>query len=706
MRFFVSCARGLEYLLVDELLALGASTATAARAGANVEGEPEIAYRAVLWSRLANRVLWPLHEFACPDDTALYGEVSTLDWTQHMDAQQTLAVDAVVSGPELTHARYAALRTKDAVVDRLREATGERPSVDTDEPDLRLNLVVRKGRGTLSVDLGGGSLHRRGWRRSQGDAPLKETLAAAVLLRGGWPQRYHDGGGLLDPMCGSGTLLIEGAAMAADRAPGLGRHGERPPSRWHQFDTALWQRLLEEARQRDCSAQLRPVFFGSDSDPAAIHAAMANADAAGVAECIHFDRRGMAQLLPPAPESGLVASNPPYDARLAADTTLYRELGDALRRATPAWSASLLCGDEQLAFATGLHATRKYTLYNGALPVLLIVCERVAPPVHAHAEELSEGAQMVANRIEKNLRKLKRWREREQVGCFRTYDADLPEYAAAIDVYTEEGAGARRWLHVQEYEAPAEIPEQDVRRRRREFLNAARHALQVPREQVAVKTRARGKGGGKYGRMAERGEFLWVREGAARLRVNLFDYLDTGLFLDHRPTRLRIAAESRGKRFLNLFGYTGAASVHAGLGGAASTTTVDLSATYLEWAGANLAGNGLAGAAHRLLQADAMRWLSAERGSYDLIFCDPPTFSNSARAADFDVQREHAELIDKTMARLALGGTLLFSNNFRRFRLDPSLAERYVVSEVGPASIPPDFSRDPRIHRVWEFRRT
>lgn len=706
MRFFVSCARGLEYLLVDELLALGADAATAARAGANVEGSPELAYRAVLWSRLANRVLWPLHEFACADDTALYAETSTLDWTQHMDAQQTLAVDAVVSGPELTHARYAAQRTKDAVVDRLREATGARPSVDTEAPDLRLNLVVRKGRATLSVDLGGGSLHRRGWRRSQGDAPLKETLAAAVLLRGGWPQRYADGGGLLDPMCGSGTLLLEGAAMAADRAPGLGRFGERAPSRWAQFDLALWQRLVEEARGRDASASLRPVFFGSDSDAGAIHAAMANADAAGYAELVHFDRRAVSALQAPPVETGLVASNPPYDARLAADPALYRELGEALRRAVPAWRAALLCGDDQLAFATGLHATRKYTLYNGALPVTLIVCDRIAPPAAAGDEVLSDGARMVANRIDKNLRKLKRWREREDITCFRAYDADLPEYAAAIDVYTEEGPAARRWLHVQEYEAPAEIPEQDVRRRRRELLAAARHALAVPRELVALKSRQRGKGGAKYGRLDERGEFLWVREGAARLRVNLFDYLDTGLFLDHRPTRLRIAQAARGKRFLNLFCYTGAATVHAGLGGAASTTSVDLSATYLEWAAANLAGNGLAGAAHRLVQADAMRWLAAERGTYDLIFCDPPTFSNSARAADFDVQREHVELIDKAMARLALGGTLLFSNNFRRFRLDPALSERYVVAEVGPASIPPDFSRDPRIHRVWEIGRT
>src|SRR5690606_37220034 len=167
---------------------------------------------------------------------------------------------------------------------------GERPSVDTDDPDLRLNLAVRKGGAILSVDLGGGSLHRRGWRVAQGEAPLKETLAAAVLLRGNWPQVHAAGGGLLDPMCGSGTLLIEAAAMAADRAPGLGRFGgaeARLPSRWPGFDAGLWDRLLVEARARDRSAQLRPVFFGSDSDLDAVRSAITNADAAGYAELIH-----------------------------------------------------------------------------------------------------------------------------------------------------------------------------------------------------------------------------------------------------------------------------------------------------------------------------------------------------------------------------------------------------------------------------------
>ncbi len=714
MKFFVSCAKGLEYLLVDELLALGAERATATQAGVNAEGPPAVLYRAVLWARTASRVLWPLAEFDCEDELALYAGVQAIDWREHLPAPGRLAVDAHVSGPALTHARYAAQRVKDAIVDQLRGHGRERPDVDLDDPDLRLNLVVRKGRAVLSVDLGGGPLHRRGWRQAQGAAPLKENLAAAVLLRGGWPALYRDGGALFDPMCGSGTLLIEGALMAADVAPGLLRHGAAMPSRWLGFDGAQWTALRDEAQARAEAgrAALRDAFTGCDSDPAALAAAQRNAEAAGLGNLIRLQRRDIAALQPallPLPERGLVASNPPYDARLAADPILYRALGDALRRVAPQWRASLLCGDADLARATGLRAVKRYTVFNGALECALLVCDPVAPPQRAADAEpapLSEGAQMVANRLRKTLRKLKGWAAREGVTCYRVYDADLPEYAAAIDLYREDTPDATAWLHVQEYEAPADIPEADTQRRFRELLAAVRAVFELPRERIALKTRARGKGGSKYGRFDQRGQVMVVREGAARLQVNLFDYLDTGLFLDHRPIRQRIAREAEDVRFLNLFCYTGAATVQAAVGGARTTTSVDLSATYLEWLARNLGENGFGGHRHRLVQADAMAWLEAETAQYDLIFCDPPTFSNSSRAKDFDVQAAHVRLLRAAVARLAPGGLLLFSNNFRRFRLDEAAVSAFAEwREISPQTVPPDFERNPRIHRVWELRR-
>lgn len=710
VKFFVACGKGLEYLLADELLALGASGATAATAGVNVEGAATLPYRAAMYSRLASRVLLPLAEFDCDNEQDLYHGVHALDWPAHITPEGSLAVDAHVSGPTLTHERYAAQRIKDALVDRMRARFGVRPSVDTDNPDLRLNFSLRKGRGLLSVDLGGGALHRRGWRQSQGEAPLKENLAAAVLLRGQWPKLHAEGGALLDPMCGSGTLLIEGALMAADEAPGLQRWRGAMPSRWLGFDGETWKALQAEAAERAAAgrANLQPVFFGADNDPRALHAAMANADRAGVAELVRFDRRAIAALQPLPFARGLVASNPPYDERLAADPALYRELGDALRTNLPGWRASLLCGNEDLARATGLRALKTYALFNGRIECTLLVCDPLQPPAREPKppQPLGEGAQMVANRLRKNLKRLKSWREREGISCYRLYDADLPEYAAAVDVYQEADGERRLFLQVQEYAAPSTIPEADSRRRFGELLAGVHAVFEVPREQVLLKTRERGKGGSKYGKLDDSGHFFVVDECGVQLRVNLHDYLDTGLFLDHRPLRQRIGREARGKRFLNLFGYTGAATVHAAAGGAAATTTVDLSATYLEWAGANLALNGVGGPGHKLVQADAMAWLERDRGSYDLVFCDPPTFSNSARAEDFDTQRDHVRLLQAVLARLAPGGLLLFSNNFRRFKLDEAALEPLAeVREISARTIAPDFERNPRIHRAWELRR-
>ncbi|KGM55442.1 50S rRNA methyltransferase [Lysobacter daejeonensis GH1-9] len=738
MKFFASCGKGLEYLLADELVALGCTRATAAMAGANVEGTLQDAQRAVMWSRLASRVLWPITEFDCPDELALYAGVAAVPWPEHLASGHTLAVDAHVSGTAITHARYAAQRVKDAVVDVMRAQTGARPDVDVETPDLRLNLVVRKGRAILSIDLGGGPLHRRGWRLKQGEAPLKENLAAAVLLRGQWPKRHAEGGALLDPMCGSGTLLIEGALMAADVAPGLLRHEGRSPTRWRGFDNAAWSALVDEARKRETvgRAALKPVFFGSDLDPHAIRAARDNEVMAGLVGVIQWSVVDVSQLpsrvrvtgaaTSPAdaathegtslPATGLVVCNPPYDARLAADPALYRALGDAMKTAVPGWTASLLCGDAELARATGLRASKTYQLFNGAIECALIVVDPIRSAREMARETalaegttevrpLSEGAQMVANRLRKNLRKLKAWREREQVTCYRAYDADLPEYSAAIDVYTTDEPTPRTFLHVQEYAAPATIPEPVQRRRLNELLAAAREVFGVPREHVALKTRAKGKGGSKYGHFDSRGEFIVVREGDARLRVNLFDYLDTGLFLDHRPMRLRLADEAQDTRFLNLFAYTGAATVHAAVGGARSTTTVDLSGTYLQWCADNLQENGIGGPRHRLIQADAMRWLEEDSGEYDLVFCDPPTFSNSKRADDFDVQAVHVTLLRAAMARLARDGVLYFSNNYRRFRLDEAAVAAFAECvEITPRTIPLDFERDARIHRCWRLR--
>jgi 23S rRNA (guanine2445-N2)-methyltransferase / 23S rRNA (guanine2069-N7)-methyltransferase len=707
--FFATCPKGLEYLLRDELLALGVDSAHEALAGVHFTGPLEAAYRACLWSRLASRILLPLAEFDAADDEALYAGVQALDWSAHLGAHGTLAVDAHTALSKLAHSQFIAQRVKDAVVDQFRQRDGTRPAVDTEEPDVRLNLRLKRDRAILSLDLAGAPLHRRGWRSDQGEAPLKENLAAAMLLRAHWPQVYADGGALLDPMCGSGTLLIEGALMAADVAPGL-RRDYFGLLGWAQHDIALWRGLLDEATQRAEAGLrgLRAVFFGADIDPHMVQIAKRNAQAAGVAGFLTLARQDAAHAAPPPGcASGLVITNPPYGERMgerAAMPALYRALGDALRARFTGWRAAVLAGEVELGRALGLHADKRYVLYNGALETVLLTFD-LSPRETAprEAKPLSPGAQMLKNRLEKTLRHQRKRLAREGIYCWRAYDQDLPEYAAAIDLYGREGGEA--WLHIQEYRAPAEVPVDVARTRLREIVRVAGEVFGVPRERIALKTRERGKGGSKYGRFDQRGEFVEVEEGGLRFWVNLTDYLDTGLFLDHRLVRARLRELAQGRRFLNLFAYTASASVYAAAGGARDTTSVDLSGPYLEWASRNLAGNGFTGAAHRLVQADAMDFLHRDRGHYGLIYIDPPTFSNSKRAEDFDVQRDHVTILLACADHLVHDGVIVFSNNFRRFKLDAAaLEERFTIEDWSAPSIPFDFTRRADIHHCWLLR--
>jgi len=717
-RWFATCPKGLEGLLAAELTALGATATRETVAGVAFEGPADLGYRACLWSRLASRVLLPVAEFAVDGPEALYRGVRGIDWSVHLAADASFAIDAVGRAEGLVHSQYVALKAKDAIVDQFREANGARPNVDPEHPDLRIHVRLKRGQATVSIDFAGTPLHQRGWRIGHGAAPLKENLAAAMLIRAGWPAIHAAGGPMVDPFCGSGTLLIEGAQMAADVAPGLARerfgfHG------WRGFDAETWAALRADAAARASLGlrALKAVFFGFDAEPAAINMARINAQRAGVAGFVTLSVRPIEALAPPPHRApGLVIANPPYGARLgevAALRPVYAAFGAALKRGFAGWRAALITSSDELGFATGLKAARRYALMNGAIECRLLCFDDIRAEGSAPLREvkpLGEGAQALANRIARNVRHLKRWREREGVDCWRAYDADLPEYAAAIDVYrgVPEGASAdaapMTWLHVQEYRAPKEIPAEIAARRLKELLRVAAEAFGVPRERIALKQRRPQTRDARYERFDARGEFIVVREGGLRFRVNLYDWLDTGLFLDHRPMRFKIGREAHGRRFLNLFGYTGAATVHAAAGGAASTTTVDLSQTYLEWASRNLALNGIVGGRHRLIQADAMAWLKSEREEYDLIFVDPPTFSNSKRADDFDVQRDHARLLELTMARLAPGGLLLFSNNLRRFRLDATVIERFAVRDITRSTIPRDFARDARIHHAFEVR--
>ncbi len=714
--FLALAPLGAADLLAAELAAQGVSELRERPWGVTWTGELATAYRACLWSRVASRVLLTLHRAPAASPEALYAAAREIDWSQHLGATATLAVDFDAARSAITHTRYGALKVKDAIVDQLRERRGTRPDVDTGRPDVRVNVRVVADQAVFAIDLAGESLHRRGWRTAGVAAPLKENLAAALLLRCGWPEIAAAGGAFVDPMCGSGTLPIEAATIACDIAPGIGRDYFGFLG-WAGHDAALWAALVAEAEARRAAARYPSGrIFGSDQDPRAIEVARASAARAGVADRVLLERRALGAVRAPA-DRGLLLVNPPYGERLGeADAlkALYGELGRVLKDHFGGWQAGVFTGNPGLGRELKIEARRRHRLFNGPIEAQLLRFEIAPehytrefrpgrlPPVDP-ARRDSPGAQMFANRLRKNLDALGKWARREQISCYRAYDADMPEYAFAVDLY----GNAERYAYVQEYAAPPTVPEERVRARRAEVVAVLPQVLGLDEEHIWFRTRRRRKGLDQYTKVGAEHEFHEVAEGGLRFLVNFDDYLDTGLFLDHRPTRARLRELAAGQRFLNLFGYTGSATVYAAAGGARSTTTVDLSRTYLDWTRRNLELNGFGGREHVLVQADVLDWLGgAPAGGWDLVFLDPPTFSNSKRmSGTLDVQRDHLRLLQDTVRLLAPGGLLVFSTNYTRFELDRAALGGLAIEDISRATIPKDFERSPRIHCCYLLRR-
>ncbi|RMF74695.1 MAG: bifunctional 23S rRNA (guanine(2069)-N(7))-methyltransferase RlmK/23S rRNA (guanine(2445)-N(2))-methyltransferase RlmL, partial [Alphaproteobacteria bacterium] len=464
----------------------------------------------------------------------------------------------------LQHTGHLALKVKDALVDRLREQCGRRPSVDSDSPDLRFHLFAGPGGVRLFLDLSGVPLHQRGLRRRQVAAPVKENLAASLLLRSGWPELAGKGYALVDPMCGSGTFLIEGALMALNRAPGLARSGFGFDA-WPGHRPGLWQEVRQEAeRAADAAKDKMPEIVGFDADPEAVATARANLRAAGLESVVRIEHCPVEELnrsrLPAGP--GLLVTNPPYGERLGdilGLRVLYRQLG-RLWRELEGWRAGLLTSVEDLARATGWRSSRSNALRNGPIDCRYYQFDLSAEQYRGDADPVRQRAEkdgtMLGNRIRKNFRRLAGWRKRERIEAWRIYDRDIPEFALAADLYGN-------WLHLQEFRPPAGVDERLARARLEVAVEVFSRELDIPVSQVVCKERRRQKGLEQYRARDEKGERLTVNEDGLKFLVNLTDYLDTGLFLDHRPARRLVREQAKGRRFLNLFCYTGSATVYA-----------------------------------------------------------------------------------------------------------------------------------------------
>lgn len=710
----LTCPGGLEALLVEECAAFGMQVTSSGRGAVTADADLEACYRACLWSRFANHVLLRIATLGNVDADGVYDGLSAVEWEGWLRSGQRLLIGVSGSTPLIANTQHAVFRAKDAIVDHMRERGSDRPVIDREQPDIVLQLHLDERASAIYLNLNGASLHERGYRVSGVEAPAKENLAAAVAAWGGMGQKLGDGSFppmVVDPLCGSGTLLIEAAWMFAGVAPGLLRTRWGFES-WQGHDATCWKRVRDEAlalRDQGLKKSM-PSFVGFDADPRAVRAAQANVATAGLAGRVHVERRPLAMLGSghPLPSAGVLLTNPPYGERLSAlDAApyLYRCLGRKLRHAMPGWRAAVLGArvehlDE---FRIGQHVHHR--CYNGPIACFVRVFSvpdsgEVPWPafrLRNDVEVSGEGEHLV-NRLRKNWKQLKPWVEREAIRAFRLYDADIPEFNVAVDIYGDR-------VHVQEYAAPSTVDPEKAAHRLDVALDSVAVLCGRKRHELSLKVRSRQKGSRQYSRQSDNGELYEIEEYGARLLVNFTDYLDTGIFLDHRTVRHRLQDLCRDKHFLNLFCYTGSATVHAALAGARSSVSVDLNPRYLAWAEANLALNGHSTVQHQLVQSDVGEWLFRGGEQFDVIFMDAPTFSNSKRTPNvLDIQRDQDVLVRNAMRHLARDGLLIFSNNYRRFCLDESLVRDFDVKDISASTIPQDFARNPKIHRCWEIR--
>ncbi len=710
-KLFANTPLNLEDLLASELESLGATNIKQIKAGVHFSGTLETIYRVCLWSRTANRVLLPIKEFLAESKEELYNSIKLIQWENIISPEDSFAISSKISKSLIANERFAALVVKDALVDYFRDLTGKRPDVEKNRPKVQLNIHIHNDMATISLDLTGESLHRRGYRLDGSSASLKENTAAALLYRSNWKEIAQSGGAFIDPMCGGATLPIEAALIAGDIAPGLyrtyfGFYG------WKKHDVDLWGKLWDEAEERKVAGMKTiPPITGYDQDGRVIARAFENIKRAGLSGIVHVEKRELSDLrkIDTWTVPGLITVNPPYGERLGEIEnlrSLYRSMGDIFKERFPSWKVTMITSSPELSKSTGLRADKTNTIYNGPIKCILarfsLASEgsRVKHIEHIDVRPLEErfdaGTISFVNRISKRKKHLAKWAKRSGISSYRLYDADLPDYNVAVDLYEDQ------WVLVQEYAPPKEIDPDVADKRVKDIMTVLPEVLQLHRSHIFLKTRRKQSGKSQYDKFSKEGKREVMHEGGSKFWVNFTDYLDTGIFLDHRIVRSMIKEKAHNKKFLNLFCYTGTATVHAATGGAKSTVSVDSSKTYTDWARDNMALNGFGERKHKYVKEDCFTFLKSCRDRFDLIFLDPPTFSNTkSTRSTFDIQRDHVSLIKLAAAKLERDGILIFSNNFRKFKIDLEALDKLNIEEISESTISEDFKRNKRIHKSW-----
>ncbi len=718
----------VEAVTARELQQLGFQTEIIGSGRVRFRGDATAIMRANLQLRTADRILVEVARFPAPDFDALFEGIRALPWEEYIDPLGAFPVKGRSHQSQLTSVPALQRATKRAVAERLLAAheVSDLPESGATYP---VEVALLKDEATLTIDTSGTGLSRREYGDQERRAPLKATLAAALVQLSHWNRSRV----LVDPFCGSGTILIEAALIAANIPPGLARPFAFEA--WPAVDSKAWEAMKAEAREQILGDPPEPII-GYDEDPRALRLARRHAQAAGVDHLVHFQQQAFTELTSKR-RFGCLITSPPYDDHPRArreQWERFRQFPDVLRR-LPTWSHFILTSFPEFERVVGQPADRRRKLYNGRVECHYYQFfgpppgrDKVTPrPVEEpHAAEpdqqqpappsipaapraplrpafggldakAQEQAQLLQSRLVKRARHFRRWPKRG-IHCFRLYEKDIPEIPLVIDRYHD-------YLHITEYERPHDRTPAQHADWLDHLAEAARQALEIPPGHVFVKHRARQVGTTQHEKVSDASQVIQVEEGGLKFEVNLSDYVDTGLFLDHRNLRSQVREEAAGKRVLNLFCYTGAFSVYAAAGKAAATTNVDLSATYLDWAGRNFQLNGLSIAKHRFIRSDVLEFLRNHPPGehYDLAIVDVPTFSNSKRTEEvWDVQQDHVELLQRVLALLSPQGVIYFSNNFRRFKLDEAALASAQVKEITKHTIPEDF-RNRRIHRCWRI---
>lgn len=741
LELIATAAAGTEAVVKRELAELGYEARTVTPGRLLFPGDVAAICRTNLWLRTAERILIRMGTFPATDFGQLFDGTAALAWDHWLPPDAEFPVRGRSHHSQLSSVPACQKIVKRAIVESLR-AAHQREVLPETGPKCSIEIGLRDDVATLTLDTTGVGLHKRGYRRLVGDAQLRETLAAAMIQLSFW----RPGRVLADPFCGTGTIPIEAALIGRNVAPGL--HREFAAESWPTLEKRHWE-LAREAARDLIRPSLAERLLAYDIDGDALSLARYHAQQAGVETDIHWQQRPFSELRAKA-EYGCIVTNPPYGERMGDEkeiVELYRTFPLVLRR-LPTWSHYILSSRPDLEQLVGQTADRRRKLFNGPIectyfqfygPRPLKAHERpnvdhetsgdrhfneadelnsiavehaqpkktsaaakvtVAPAFGGLQESAGRQAEEFANRLRNRARHFRRWPTKRGIRCYRLYERDVPDVPLVVDRYEDA-------LHISEFARPHDrSPAQHA-----DWLDlmgrTAAEVLEVPRERVFLKHRDRQRGADQYQRVDERGATVVVHEGGLKFIVNLSDYVDTGLFLDHRLTRQMVRDRAEGKRFLNLFAYTGSFTVYAAAGGAVTTTTVDKSAAYTDWARENLELNGFAGPAHNIVRSDVPTFLDRlqPQDQWDLAVVDPPTFSNTkGMEADWDVQHDHGDLLRRLARHIAPGGIVYFSTNFRRFKLDETALADYTIRDITRQTIPEDF-RNQRIHACWQLVR-